>query len=122
MNCAGDDSVTSVGTEDTDGQMSPHRMKTTSFADENRLFTQMQGKSIGISLKDRGAILPAGHSANAAYWFQGKLEGHFITSTYYMTELPNWVKEYNEGDSVSKYMKEWNTLYRLKRMLKAELI
>lgn len=109
--CAGDDSVASVGTEDVSGQMSPHRMKTTSFADENRLFTQMRGKSIGISLKDRGAILPAGHSANAAYWFQGKLEGKFITSTYYMTELPNWVKAYNEGGNVSKYMKEWNTLY-----------
>ena len=109
--CAGDDAVVSVGTEDVSGQMSPHRMKTTTFADENRLFTQMRGKSIGVSLKDRGAILPAGHAANAAYWFQGKLEGRFITSTYYMAELPNWVKKYNEGDSVSKYMKEWNTLY-----------
>ena len=54
--CAGDDSVTSVGTEGAEGQMSPHRMKTTSFADENRLFTQMRGKSIGISLKDRGVF------------------------------------------------------------------
>lgn len=112
--CAGDDSVASVGTEDVSGQMSPHRMKTTSFADENRLFTQMRGKSIGISIKDRGAILPAGHSANAAYWFQGKLEGKFITSTYYMEELPNWVKAYNNGGSVAKYMKEWNTLYDIK--------
>jgi len=112
--CAGDDSVASVGTEDVSGQMSPHRMKTTSFADENRLFTQMRGKSIGISLKDRGAILPAGHSANAAYWFQGKLEGKFITSTYYMAELPNWVKAYNNGGSVAKYMKEWNTLDDIK--------
>lgn len=111
--CAGDDSMVSVGTEGAEGQMSPHRMKTTTFADENRLFTQMKGKSIGISLKDRGAILPAGHSANAAYWFQGKLEGHFITSTHYMTELPNWVKKYNKSDSVSKYMKEWNTLYNI---------
>jgi predicted AlkP superfamily pyrophosphatase or phosphodiesterase len=111
--CAGDESVVSVGTEGAEGQMSPHRMKTTTFADENRLFTQMKGKSIGVSLKDRGAILPAGHSANAAYWFQGKLEGHFITSTHYMTELPNWVNKYNEGDSVSKYMKEWNTLYNI---------
>ena len=111
--CAGDDSVVSVGTESTAGQMSPHRMKTTTFADENRLFTQMQGRSIGISLKDRGAILPAGHSANGAYWFDGKLKGSFITSTYYMAELPKWVKSFNEGDSVSKYMKEWNTLYNI---------
>tara|TARA_R110002073_G_scaffold233329_1_gene394506 strand:+ start:7020 stop:8672 length:1653 start_codon:yes stop_codon:yes gene_type:complete len=109
--CAGDDSVTSVGTESNAGQMSPHRMKTTTFADENRLFTQLRGKTIGISIKDRGAILPAGHTANAAYWFQGKLEGNFITSTHYMNELPNWVKTYNKSNSVSKYMKVWNTLY-----------
>ncbi|HMR16986.1 MAG TPA: alkaline phosphatase family protein, partial [Mariniflexile sp.] len=60
--CAGDDTVQAVGAETEDGQMSPHRMKTTTFTDENRLFTQMQGKTIGISIKDRGAILPAGHT------------------------------------------------------------
>lgn len=117
--CAGDDSFVSVGTESNAGKMSPHRMKTTSFADENRLFTQMKGKSIGISIKDRGAILPAGHSANGAYWFQGKLEGNFITSSYYMSELPSWVKKYNEGNNVSKYMKEWNTLYNIESYIES---
>ena len=72
--CAGDTTVQSVGTTNKAGQMSPHRLKTTSFADENRLFTQMRGKTIGISVKDRGAILPAGHTANAAYWFQGQMK------------------------------------------------
>ena len=85
--CAGDDSMLPVGTESSMGKMSPHRMLTTSFADENRLFTQMRGKTIGISIKDRGAILPAGHTANAAYWFQGSNEGNFVTSSYYMTCL-----------------------------------
>ena len=47
--CAGDDSVLAVGTDSELERMSPHRMKTTTFADENRLFTQMRGKSIGIS-------------------------------------------------------------------------
>ncbi len=109
--CAGDSTVQSVGTTSAAGQMSPHRMKTTTFADENRLFTQMQGKTIGISLKDRGAILPAGHTANAAYWFYGENEGQFITSTYYMTDLPKWVKKFNESDKVESYFKVWNTLY-----------
>ena len=86
--CAGDDSVLAVGTDSELERMSPHRMKTTTFADENRLFTQQKGKSIGISIKDRGAILPVGHSANAAYWFRGKEEGNFVTSTYYMEHLP----------------------------------
>ncbi|APY10413.1 alkaline phosphatase [Seonamhaeicola sp. S2-3] len=111
--CAEDDSVESVGTTSSDGKMSPQRMKTTTFADENRLFTQMRGKSIGISVKDRGAILPAGHSANAAYWFRGKSEGKFISSTYYMKDLPKWVKEFNNSKKVKSYLKEWNTLYKI---------
>lgn len=109
--CAGDDSVESVGTEHKAGQMSPHRMKTTTFADENRLFTQMRGKTIGIALKDRGAILPAGHTANAAYWFHGADEGRWISSTFYMAELPKWVQNFNNSNQVKSYFKEWNTLY-----------
>ena len=109
--CAGDDSVTSIGAETEDGQMSPHRMKTTTFADENRLFTQMRGKTIGISVKDRGAILPAGHTANAAYWFYGKDKGHFISSTFYMNSLPNWVNDFNASNVAESYLKPWNTLY-----------
>ena len=109
--CAGDESVQSVGTTNDAGKMSPHRMKTTTFADENRLFTQLQGKTIGIALKDRGAILPAGHTANAAYWFHGADEGRWITSSFYMTELPQWVQNFNTSNQASSYFKEWNTLY-----------
>lgn len=109
--CAGDDSMKSVGAETEDGQMSPHRMKATTFSDENRLFTQMRGKTIGISIKDRGAVLPAGHTANAAYWFCGKDKGDFITSTFYMNSLPNWVNEFNNSDVAELYLKPWNTLY-----------
>jgi predicted AlkP superfamily pyrophosphatase or phosphodiesterase len=111
--CAGDDNMIPIGTESSAGKMSPHRMLTTSFADENRLFTQMRGKTIGISIKDRGAILPAGHTANAAYWFHGSNEGKFISSSYYMTELPKWVEKFNESDNALKYLKEWNTLHEI---------
>ncbi len=109
--CAGDDSVESVGTAHNAGKMSPHRMQTTTFGDENRLFTQMRGKTIGISLKDRGAILPAGHTANAAYWFHGMDEGLWISSTFYMNDLPQWVKDFNATEKAESYLKEWNTLY-----------
>lgn len=112
--CAQDDSVQSVGTNDVSGKMSPIRMKTTSFADENRLFTQMRGKTIGVSIKDRGAILPAGHTANAAYWFQGNGEGYWISSTYYMNELPKWVNDFNATPVAKSYFKVWNTLYDIK--------
>tara|TARA_R110002050_G_scaffold300769_1_gene472422 strand:- start:52288 stop:53949 length:1662 start_codon:yes stop_codon:yes gene_type:complete len=109
--CAGDSSVYAVGTDSELERMSPHRMKTTTFADENRLFTQMQGKTIGISIKDRGAILPAGHTANAAYWFRGKDEGRFISSTYYIKSLPKWVRDFNKSNIAESYLKPWNTLY-----------
>ena len=109
--CAGDDTVQSIGTEDKAGKMSPHRMLTTTFTDENRLFTQMKGKTIGVALKDRGAILPAGHTANAAYWFHGKDEGSWITSSFYMNSLPNWVKKFNSSETAESYLKVWNTLY-----------
>lgn len=109
--CAGDPNVKPVGTTSSAGQMSPHRMLTTSVADENRLHTQMQGKTIGVALKDRGAILPAGHTANAAYWFHGQDEGQWITSDFYMETLPKWVQDFNRSGTVDSYMKTWETLY-----------
>ncbi|WP_299384829.1 alkaline phosphatase PafA [uncultured Lacinutrix sp.] len=111
MYCADDSTVVAVGSTTDADRMSPRNMKTTTFADENRLFTQMRGKTIGISVKDRGAILPAGHSANAAYWFRGKDEGNFITSSYYMDNLPEWVKAFNATNTAENYLREWNTLY-----------
>lgn len=109
--CASDDSVQPVGTTSDAGKMSPRRMKTTTFADENRLFTQKKGKTIGISLKDRAAIMPAGHMANAAYWFNGETEGRFISSTYYIEELPKWVQDFNNSGKVDSYLKTWDTFY-----------
>ena len=108
--CAGDDSYASVGTTSNAGKMSPHRMLTTTITDELRLHTQKRGKVIGVALKDRGAILPAGHAANAAYWFEGGQDGNWITSTYYMDELPQWVVDFNSSDIVESYKKPWNTL------------
>lgn len=109
--CAGDDSVRPVGTNDAAGKMSPHRMITSTITDELRLGTQLRGKVIGIAIKDRGAILPAGHAANAAYWFHGKKEGNWVSSSYYMEQLPKWVQDFNASDAAEKYKTVWNTLY-----------
>ena len=108
--CTQDDLVHPIGTNSPAGKMSPHRMKTTTVADENRLHTQMKGKTIGVALKDRGSILPAGHTANAAYWFHGANEGKWITSSFYLNELPTWVKEFNESGIADSYLKPWTTL------------
>lgn len=108
--CVDDNTVNGLGTTLAAGQMSPKRLETTSIADQNRLHTQFRGKSIGIAIKDRGAILPAGHSANAAYWFLGGEEGKWISSSYYMNELPNWVQNFNANEPAKKYLNTWNTL------------
>lgn len=112
--CVSDPNVKSVGTESYAGEMSPHRMTSTTFADENRLYTQMKGKTIGVALKDRGAILPAGHTANAAYWFHGQDEAKFISSTFYMAELPKWVNDFNNSGKAKSYLRTWNTLKDIK--------
>lgn len=108
--CAGDDSYQSVGTTSDAGQMSPHRMLTTTITDQLRLHTQQRGKVIAVALKDRGAVLPAGHTANAAYWFEGGSTGNWITSSYYMDALPQWVSDFNASDAVEAYKKPWTTL------------
>ena len=110
--CTEDSTVVTVGsTPSTEGNMSPKNLLATTITDELRLATNFKGKVIGISLKDRGSILPAGHAANAAYWYQGST-GNWITSSYYMKEVPAWIADYNKLKLANKfYAKNWETLY-----------
>ena len=97
MYCCTDTTVRSVGSDSKEGQMSPHRLLTTTIGDELRLATDFRSKVIGVALKDRAAILPAGHSANAAYWWDTSA-GHFVSSSYYMDKLPEWVEKFNKDN------------------------
>jgi predicted AlkP superfamily pyrophosphatase or phosphodiesterase len=111
--CTQDSTVQTIGSKSDAGKMSPANMQTTTITDELKLSNNFQSKVIGISLKDRGAILPAGHSANAAYWFDDATGG-WISSSYYMDALPQWVDEFNNQRQPDKYMSvPWNTLYPL---------
>lgn len=108
--CAGDGDMKTVCNCDNhatdvlsnDGQMSPHRMLTTTIGDELQLFNT-GSKVIGISLKDRGAILPAGHMGDAAYWMDSN--GEWISSSYYMESLPEWMLNYQKTNTVTDYLK-----------------
>lgn len=112
--CTQDDNVTSVGTADKNakvGKMSPFNLKASTVTDELKLATNFRSKVIGVSLKDRGSILPAGHAADAAYWFDGE-SGNWISSSWYMQELPKWLVDFNKQKQAEKYLKQdWNTLY-----------
>ncbi|TXK37168.1 alkaline phosphatase family protein [Pontibacter qinzhouensis] len=108
--CVEDKTVKTVGSTSDAGLMSPRNLFTTTITDELRLATNMGSKVIGLSLKDRGSILPAGHLANGAYWFDSP-SGNWITSSYYANELPAWVQQFNDQKLPDKYLNEvWNTL------------
>ncbi|GHA66010.1 alkaline phosphatase PafA [Pontibacter akesuensis] len=110
MYCVEDKSVQTVGSTSTAGQMSPENLKTTTITDELKLATNMGAKVVGVALKDRGSILPAGHLANGAYWFDSE-SGNWITSTFYKEQLPAWVQAFNERKLADKYLSEpWETL------------
>lgn len=112
--CVEDSSARMVGTNSRGGR-SPWRMLTTTVTDELELFTNKRAKVIGVSIKDRGAILPAGHMADAAYFPDGR-GGKFITSSFYRQDLPEWVNKFNALNLPAKYMeKPWNTVFPIEQ-------
>lgn len=109
--CTEDPTVQTVGATGNVGQMSPKRLLASTITDELRMATNFRSRVVGVSLKDRAAILPAGHAANAAFWFDDG-SGKFVTSTYYMNDLPKWVQKFNNENLPKKLVsKGWNTLY-----------
>ena len=99
-----------LGTTSISGKMSPKNLVTTTIGDELKLASNFKSKVIAVALKDRGSILPAGHSADAAYWHD-PYTNNFITSTYYMKSLPEWVTEFNKRKLPDSLLsKPWNTL------------
>ena len=106
--CTQDDDVKTVGSNTAKGQESPKNLLATTIGDQLRLHTDFKSKVIGVSYKDRGAILPAGHAANAAYWIDTNAKPiRFISSTYYMTDLPDWVKDLNKRMANDKEIQKW---------------
>lgn len=108
--CTEDNEVQLLGNgDDNEGKMSPRALLATTITDELKLNTNFKSKVIGISLKDRGAILPAGHFADWAFWYSKT--GSFISSNYYAENLPQWVTDFNTEKNYEKYItKPWTLL------------
>ena len=90
-----DDSERAVGGNEKTRGKSPRNLITTNIADQLMLATDFKSRTVGIALKDRAAILPAGHHPVGAYWYD-KGSTSFVTSTYYMDKLPKWVSDFNK--------------------------
>ena len=109
--CTTDLNYENLGGNAYSAKMSPNNLLVNTLGDLNRIENDMNSKTISIAIKDRGSILMGGRKANAAYWFYGKDKGEWVSSKYYMEELPEWVDNFNNSDIVSTYIGEWNTLY-----------
>jgi len=107
INCVGDPDEQSIGCDNDNGQRSPRRLLSTTITDQLKLSNNGKSKVISVSLKDRSAILPGGHMPDGAYWYDG-ITGKFISSTYYHSELPRWVKDFNNKNYSDLYLtKKW---------------
>ena len=118
--CASDPDARGVGVDGIDGldgkplvfdlagKMSPKHLLSSTIGDEMKLAVLGDNapKVVGISIKDRGAILPVGHSSDGAYWYYGKDKGHFISSTHYFRTLPQWVIDFNAIEHSEKLLDE----------------
>ncbi|HRO43651.1 MAG TPA: alkaline phosphatase family protein [Flavipsychrobacter sp.] len=109
--CTEDTSVSPVGGSKQAGMMSPKNMLVTTVTDELRLATNFKSRVFGFSLKDRGAIIPAGHLANGAYWYDDST-GSFISSSFYGNTLPAWLNTFNNQRLPDTFLRQpWETLY-----------
>ena len=108
VNCVGDNSVKGIESSPTYGSSSPKRLNTNTVTDLLKM-SNPESKVISMSIKDRGAILPGGHKSDGTYWFDyGK--GTFITSSYYKTELPKWLQDFNQKNNATYYANVWTPL------------
>ncbi len=119
VNCVEDDTVRLLGRAEEKGGArppaalapkgaSPWRLLATTVGDELKIARGGRSKVIGLSSKDRSAILLAGKLADAAYWMD---KGRLVTSTHYMKELPAWVRAFNDADRVDAFFgRTWDRL------------
>lgn len=109
--CTEDNTVHTVGADNEAGKMSPRNLLVSTVTDELRMASNYRSKVVGVSLKDRAAILPGGHTANAAFWLDDAT-GNFITSDYYMPQLPGWADAFNKSHPIERLVQYgWSSLY-----------
>lgn len=114
VNCVEDLTVQTVGSENNSGKFSPVNLKVNTVTDQLKL-DRSTSKVISLSIKNRGAILPGGHLSDGTYWFDSKT-GKMISSSFYKSDLPEWVKLFNNQPIESLYLKQtWTTYFPIEQ-------
>jgi predicted AlkP superfamily pyrophosphatase or phosphodiesterase len=110
VNNVQDDSAHALGGGAGEAAASPHNLLASTLGDELKLATNNRSRVVGVSVKNRAAILPAGRMADAAYWYSTQT-GEFISSTYYFERLPLWVARFNSARPADKFFgAKWERL------------
>lgn len=108
--CVEDSTARTVGAAGKSGNMSPKNQLSSTVGDELKMSSNGRGKVYAVALKDRSAVLPAGHAADGAFWFDDA-SGGFVSSTWYMLQLPSWLQAFNANGAVKNYLQQgWNLL------------
>ena len=102
--CALDTTVQGTGTTDPASKRSPAKLLASTLADEMELRWGGASHTIGVSIKDRSAIMPIGRTGDAAYWFSGGTGGDFVSSSWYMNKLPDWLNKFNARHLAENYL------------------
>jgi predicted AlkP superfamily pyrophosphatase or phosphodiesterase len=107
--CVDDETVETAGAPGKKS-MSPRRLLVNTLGDQMKLASNRRAKVFGVALKDRAAILMAGHMADACLWYDNN-SGHWITSTYYRESLPDYARAYNEAGRAKRFGgRKWELL------------
>lgn len=102
--------------------VSPRRLLAPTLGDSLKLATQGRGRVFSIAVKDRAAVLMGGFAADGAFWYDVP-SGHWVSSAYYLSALPDYLREFNEGDAVERLAgATWSPLYAEEKYLNAEIV
>lgn len=111
--CFSDENYFTVGGDTKAGNSSAVKLVANTVGDYLKLYTQGKSKVFSAALNGETAIFSAGHAADGAFWFDDET-GRMISSSYYISTFPDWVRIFNSNDYAGQYAyRTWATLLPL---------
>ena len=110
IECTEDDYYFTVGADTKAGNASPVKLLSNTITDVLRIFSMGKSKVFSAALNRESAIFAAGHAADAAYWFDVE-SGRMISSSFFVSTFPDWVRIFNSENYAEVYSyRTWTTL------------